>query len=361
MVRREIAPTSQALQVAFSRLFREPMLSESTSFGSRWGIYEMSSSEIGVLLLEPAVALEDGVERDGDQQHQQQRERVAERPVQFWHVIEVHPVNGAYQSRSEQDRGPGADLLHFLVLVDARLGQVLDLLVLLQTHQGKVNAQDVLQELSEAPDPLVDLYGVVQHVAQISLKLGVHLVLLEARDQVAQHTGEGLDSPLELDHLARELVDAPRDAGVAREDLDLYLVYVVLQAPDHRGVSVHHAVHDSVEDRLRPQHQQFGIRLQPPADLAQGRGLAVPDRYHEVLAHEDVDLPELHLLRCVQVPGGSQHDEQRLAVALKLRPLVRLQRVLHSQLVQPELFGDRGELLLGGPVKPYPGHTVLFA
>src|SRR5215211_2906751 len=45
MVRREIAPTSQALQVAFSRLFREPMLSESTSFGSRWGIYEMSSSE----------------------------------------------------------------------------------------------------------------------------------------------------------------------------------------------------------------------------------------------------------------------------------------------------------------------------
>src|SRR5215211_621446 len=45
MVRREIAPTSQALQVAFSRLFREPMLSESTSFGSRWGIYEMSSSD----------------------------------------------------------------------------------------------------------------------------------------------------------------------------------------------------------------------------------------------------------------------------------------------------------------------------
>src|SRR5215211_4096956 len=45
MVRREIAPTSQALQVAFSRLFREPMLSESTSFGSRWGIYEMGSRD----------------------------------------------------------------------------------------------------------------------------------------------------------------------------------------------------------------------------------------------------------------------------------------------------------------------------
>src|SRR5215216_303938 len=55
MVRREIAPTSQALQVAFSRLFRVPMLSESTSFGSRWGIYEMSSRD----LLD--VASEDGL------------------------------------------------------------------------------------------------------------------------------------------------------------------------------------------------------------------------------------------------------------------------------------------------------------
>jgi hypothetical protein len=44
MVRREIAATSQALKVAFSRLFQEPMLSESTSLGSSWGIYEMSSS-----------------------------------------------------------------------------------------------------------------------------------------------------------------------------------------------------------------------------------------------------------------------------------------------------------------------------
>jgi hypothetical protein len=61
MVRREIAATSQALQVAFSRLFQEPMFSESTSFGSRWGIYEMSSRhdvialarESGVDVLQP--------------------------------------------------------------------------------------------------------------------------------------------------------------------------------------------------------------------------------------------------------------------------------------------------------------------
>src|SRR5215211_5308993 len=46
MVGREIAPTSQVLQVVFSRLFREPMLSESMSFRSTWGIYEMSSSSL---------------------------------------------------------------------------------------------------------------------------------------------------------------------------------------------------------------------------------------------------------------------------------------------------------------------------
>src|SRR5215211_3286679 len=66
MVRREIAPTSQALQVAFSRLFREPMLSESTSFGSRWGIYEMSSTHSALPLVRRARRRPDGVVRQND-------------------------------------------------------------------------------------------------------------------------------------------------------------------------------------------------------------------------------------------------------------------------------------------------------
>ena len=84
-------------------------------------------------------------------------------------------------------------------------------------------------------------------------------------------------------------------------------------------------------------------------------------RYHEVLPHEDVDLPELDLLRGIQVPGWPQDDEQGLAVALQLWPLVRLQGVFDGQLVEFELLGDGGELLLGRPVETDPCHPALFA
>src|SRR5919107_347117 len=87
--------------------------------------------------------------------------------------------------------------------------------------------------------------------SEIALQLGVHLVLLEASDQAGEHPAQGLDRPLKLDHLAREFVGAPADAGVPRENLDLYLVYVVLQAPYHGRVAFHPPIHDRGEERLR--------------------------------------------------------------------------------------------------------------
>src|SRR5215213_710395 len=115
-------------------------------------------------LLEPATVLEDQVQRSRDKHHQPQRERVAQDPVQLRHVIEVHPVDRTDERRGEQDRRPGADLLYLVVLPDGRLREGLDLLVLLQPHQREVDAQDVLEEILVASDPLVDLYGVVLDV-----------------------------------------------------------------------------------------------------------------------------------------------------------------------------------------------------
>ena len=85
------------------------------------------------------------------------------------------------------------------------------------------------------------------------------------------------------------------------------------------------------------------------------------DRYHEVLPHEDVDLPELDLLGGIQVAGWPQDHEQGLAVALQLWPLVGLHGVLDGQLVELELLGYGGELLLGRPVETDPCHPALFA
>ena len=159
-----------------------------------------------------------------------------------------------------------------------------------------------------------------------------------------EHGQQRPGGPLELDHLAGQLVDASRDLRVAAEDLGLDLVDVVLQAGDHRRVAVDDAVEDRVEHRLGPAPSSSGsssIRLRTAARSGAWLCRTV---MHEVRADEDVDLAELDLLDVVEVAGGAQHDEQGVAVALQLRPLVGDDGVLDRQLVQPELLGDGAEL-----------------
>ena len=72
-------------------------------------------------------------------------------------------------------------------------------------------------------------------------------------------------------HLARQLVDAPRDLRVAAEDLGLDLVDVVLEAGDHGGVAVDDPVQDRVQHRLGPEAQQVGVALHAAADRGQVR------------------------------------------------------------------------------------------
>lgn len=88
----------------------------------------------------------------------------------------------------------------------------------------------------------------------------------------------------------------------------------------------------------------------------------MPDRDHEVRAHEDVQLAEVDLLRGVQVAGRAQDHEQRLAVALQFGSLVCLHRVLDGQRVEVELRCQGEEFALGGAGEADPGHAGrLFA
>ena len=73
---------------------------------------------------------------------------------------------------------------------------------------------------------------------------------------------------------------------------------------------------------------------------------------------EDVQLAELDLLDVVEVAGRPQDHEQRVAVALELRALVGVDRVLDGEFVQVELRGERLQFERVGPVEPDPGHAV---
>ncbi len=82
------------------------------------------------------------------------------------------------------------------------------------------------------------------------------------------------------------------------------------------------------------------------------------DGHDEVRTDEDVHLSELDLLDVIQVAGGAQHDEQRVAVAIQLRPLMTQERVLRSEWMKPELGDDLAHLGLRGPVQPDPGDAA---
>src|SRR5919112_1367324 len=120
---------------------------------------------------------------------------------------------------------------------------------------------------------------------------------------ISEHTVERLCRPLELDHLARELVDPARHAGITPEDFRLYLLDIVLETVDYGFVVVNDTVHYGVQDRLGPTAQVLGVGLQLLAYSTQVRRLAVAHAHHEVFSHQEVDFAELDSLLLVQVTG----------------------------------------------------------
>src|SRR5215207_11325212 len=185
----------------------------------------------------------------------------------------------------------------------------------------------------------IDVYGLVPH-------------------HISKHTAERFRRPLELDHLARELVDSARHVGITPEDLGLYLFDIVLEADDYGPVVINDTVHDGVQDRLGSTTQVLGVGLQLLTYPAQVRRLAVAHTHYEVFSHKEVDFAELDLLLLVQVTGRLEHDEERLPVALQLGSLVGIRRILDRQPVQAELPGDGRELLFRRLVEADPRHTA---
>jgi hypothetical protein len=110
-----------------------------------------------------------------------------------------------------------------------------------------------------------------------------------------------------------------------------------------------------VQGGARAAAKEVGPLLEPEPDLVEGR-LPVPDGDDEPVADEEEDLAELDL---AALPAGRlEHEEERVAVELELRPLVRLDRVLDGQLVQVELAPDRVELARARLVEPDPDECV---
>lgn len=94
------------------------------------------------------------------------------------------------------------------------------------------------------------------------------------------------------------------------------------------------------------------------AYLGERRALPVPDRDDERIAYEEHQLVGGDRVALRLVHHRLDDHEEGVVVHLQLGPLVRAQRVLHGQRVQPELAADEVELLLRGLVQSDPEKSV---
>src|SRR4030095_6509795 len=90
------------------------------------------------------------------------------------------------------------------------------------------------------------------------------------------------------------------------------------------------------------------------AHLVVRQRATVPDRDDIVRPDEQMRLPVVDLAgRRIDV-SGAQHEEDRVAVSLELRPLVGASGVLDREVVERELLLDLGEHLFVGLVEADP-------
>src|SRR3954453_17712546 len=289
---------------------------------------------------EPVGAAEPAVQHGADHGNHHEHGRISVAPRELRHVPEVHAVDAGDHRRHGEDRHPRGDPPHVGVLAHRDLREV--------------RLERAAEQLAEAVDPARDPHEVVVHVAEVVAHLRRDQVEVAAREAVDGRR-EGPDRTLHLEHLALEAVDALRRVrGVVGEDLLLDLLDVDLEALHRRLVVVDDAVDDRVEHRAGPAAQEVGPPLDRLADRVQIARVAVANGDDERRVDEEHDLAAADHLLAVDVAHGLQHDEQRLAVDLELRALVRLDRVLDGELVEVELARDGVELLRGRLVRAEP-------
>ena len=100
----------------------------------------------------------------------------------------------------------------------------------------------------------------------------------------------------------------------------------------------------------------MGLEVEP--DVVQRAAIAVANGDHEARAGEDHQLADLNRLRVVDVTGGLDHEEQRVAEDFELRALVGVDGILDCERMQLEPLANSLDDLRAGVVQADPHEAV---
>ena len=276
-------------------------------------------------------------------------------------LVEVHAVDPADERGREEDRRPRRDLLDLVVLDEARLGQRAHLVVLLLADQGGVDRQGVLQQRAEGSRPARRSGSTWSCTSRRLRRSSTSTSYLsnprsQRREDAAPAGGwrAGTRSPRgTARRCAGRCPGCRRTAGPRSRRCRSG----ARRRPGAYSSTTWSRIAYSTASR--PEAEQLRLRLQARAHLAPGPGdSACRIGDDEVRPDEHVHLAELDPLALVDVARRSEHDEQDVAVALQLGPLVGRDGVLDRERVQLELACDRRDLGVVGPVEADPGHAA---
>ena len=182
----------------------------------------------------------------------------------------------------------------------------------------------------------VDALQVVVDVAEVIVELARDRFEAAFADLVDGFEQRG-DDPVEVEGLALEPVDLLDRVGpLGGEDLALDCLDLAVERLGDVAVIVDHVVEDRVEDDAGAVGEQVGAMLDPLPDRAQ-RALAMADGDDEVGVDEEQQLADFHRVAGIGAVDRLDDDQQGVAEELDLGPLLGLDRVLDSELVQVEL------------------------
>ena len=172
----------------------------------------------------------------------------------------------------------------------------------------------------------------------------------------------GRHPALDLEQVPLEGVDPHGGlaADALAEDLVLEGLQAVLEPVHDREILVHHEVHDGVEYEGGPLGEELRLPLAARAHVGVGQRGPVADRDHVAGADEEVGLAEGDPPLLPVRLRGAERDEERVAVALELGPLVGQVGVLDGEVVQPELGLHLLEERLVGLVEADPDEAVVL-
>ncbi len=178
--------------------------------------------------------------------------------------------------------------------------------------------------------------------------------------------GQRRDRAAQLDDLAFEQVDA-LDVGLASggEDVLFHGVDVGLDQIGDIEIAVDDVIGDRMHDRVGPERQTGGRRVELLADAGEPTVLTMADGDHEIGTDEDHDLAGFDDLasqrhgNVLDVVDRLEHQEQRVVVTLQLRSLMGVHGIFDRQRVQAEHVGDGLHLMFVGTVQADPGECLL--